>query len=256
MSTMKNENIHLLLVSLLVIVIILELVLIFGNSSMFGQKTGSNSISYLTTHASGTASAQPVTGVLYLTVKGMGRTTYAATLNLTSSLAQVNSTLSKYINGNLSNVQTTYYNVYNQTSYYYPVPAGTYNGTIAEEGLTVNIPNIKNLSGAIGGLSLINNTLVTSASASLSDEQTTALRAQAFSNAIKNATTQAEILTGNASLTTQNITVNSYFFYPIPYAVGTANSGSLSGSTAVNPAFYSGTDSVTESITVVFSYAR
>ncbi len=266
---MKNTTVQSILIVLIIAILIIQIasVIEISNLSPQGSYSGGHGLGYLTISASGTASAQPTKGTLYVSVKGLGKTAAAATVNLSKELTQLNSSLSKYINGNTSMIQTTYYNLYNQTTYYYPgggmaqpvypYPGyATYNGFVANEQLTITLPNVKNLSEAIGALSLINNTEVTSASATLSDAQTTSLRASAFSNALQNATSQASILTGNATLSTQNITVDSYYFYPIPYALGASSSSGMGNATTVNPSFYSGTASVTESITIVFSYNK
>lgn len=260
---MKNSSFHSLLVALVVVILAIQVVLLFEVYSLASNGSSNqifSNIGHISISATGTASAQPTMGMLYLSVQGTGKTAVAATANLSASLAQMNTSLSGYVNKNASQIKTTYYNLYNQTAnYYYPGAGYTaYNGFIAAEQLTVTIPNIQNLSNAIGSLSSINGIQITSASASLSNAQTTALRTAAFSNAIQNATSQASILTGNAALSTQNITVNSYLFYPIAYANGNGSSAgpTIGKNTTVNPSFYSGTDSITESITVVFSYNK
>jgi len=269
---MRNDNPNSPLTALVVIVLVIEVLSLAEiynlNSYVMSGHTANTTKApqpgYITISATGTASAQPATGTLYVSVKGMGKSAAAATSNLSAELDQLNSSISKYVNGNTSLIQTTYYAVSNQ-SYAYPVGVAqpsypyypTYNGFVAEQDLAITLPNIKNMSNAIGSMSLINNTEVTSANADLSDSQITALRYAAFSSALQNATSQASILTGNATLSAQNITVSAYNFYPIPYALGAAGSSQgINSSTAPNPSFYSGTASVTESITVVFSYNK
>ena len=107
------------------------------------------------------------------------------------------------------------------------------------------------MSYAIGALSAINGISVSGASATFSNSQITSLRNAAYTNAINNATSQAEVLTGNAQLSTQNITVGYYNYYPIAY--GLASNSRISSITPVNPQFYSGTSSITEQINIVFS---
>ncbi len=59
------------------------------------------------------------------------------------------------------------------------------------------------------------------------------------------------MLTGNAHLSTQNITVGYYNYYPIAY--GLASNSGINSTTTVNPQFYSGASSITEQINIVFS---
>ncbi len=261
---MKDKNLYPILVVLVVAVLVVQIISVMQlNNLVSGGAVGKNittttkGVGYVTVSATGSASTQPTSGMLYLSVTGKGGTAAAATANLSKALIQVNASLWNYLNHNSSLMQTTYYNLYNQSGngYYYPSGYVGYNGFVASEQITVTVPNIKNVSNAIGALSLINNVQVSSASATLSSAQTTALRSAAFTDALQNATAQASILTGNAALSTQNITVGYYNFYPIPYALG-SGAVQANGGTAVNPQFYSGTDSVTESITVVFSYTK
>lgn len=202
--------------------------------------------SVLTISATGTATGYPAQATLYLEVNGSGSTSQVATANLSFALARVNSTLSKYIDQNLSNIQTTSYSLarpYNSTSY------------VAQEGLKVTLPNVSNVSPAIGALSGIGSVRVNDASAVLSDRQAAALRAQALSAAMANATAQAHTLLGpNATIAVRNVTVNSYNFYPYPVGYSALVASASSGG-AQAPSFYSGTQGVTESVTVSFSYS-
>jgi uncharacterized protein YggE len=260
---MKDKNLYSILVILAVAILVMQVISVvqvnnLASAGPAGKNTNNatGGVGHVTIRATGSASAPPTTGMLYISVTGKGGTAAAATANLSSALAQMNASLWSYVNHNSSLIQTTYYNAYNQTgSGYYPSDYAAYNGFVASEQIAVTIPNVKNVSGAIGALSLINGVQISSASATLSDAQTSALRSAAFSDALQNATSQASILAGNASLSTQNITVGYYNFYPIPYALG-SGAVKAGGGAAVNPSFYSGTDSVTESITVVFSYTR
>lgn len=207
--------------------------------------------------ATGYASAQPTIGQIELQVQGRGLTGAAATANLSAELAQMNQSVYKYLEGNISNIQTTYYNLYNESSYYYPCYGcgQTYNGYVAMESLQINIPSAQNLSKASAALSAVNGLEITSSSDALSNAQTTALRSAAFSDALNNATSQAEALTGNAMLTMQNITVGYFNVFPVPLAASGAGSASSSNGTAAPvPQYYSGPQGVTESITVVFAY--
>lgn len=258
MKNQKKNSLTNFLVIIVVIVLAIQLVILFEllypSSSL---KIGSGN-STLTITASGSATAVPTQGLLYVSLKGLGKTAAAATANLSQELVQANATLYKYINGNLSNVQTSYYNLYNQSSYYYPpvYKNNTLNGYQASESLTVTIPNIKNVSAALGALSAINGISIYGASPQFSNSQTSALRITALSNAMSNATAQAHALLPAKTLTVVNITVN-YFNRILPYPVAAGGAAVTSSSLNVtNPNFYSGSQSVTESITVVFSYRK
>ncbi|MDE1767903.1 MAG: SIMPL domain-containing protein, partial [Candidatus Micrarchaeota archaeon] len=202
-----------------------------------------------------------------------------ATANLSVALEQLNSSLYRYVNGNLSNMQTTYYSLNNQTYGYpcgpYPAgvagssngsaaqgvvyPCGKYNATsmyVAQEQITATIPDIHNLSKVIGALSAVNGIHITNAAATLTGQQSSSLRKLAYASAMTNATSQAQALAGNATLSIQNITTSYYNFYPVPYALGASSAAGINSSIQVNPQFYSGSATVTESITVQFSYNR
>lgn len=268
---MKEDSVHLILVVLVVAVLVVQVISIIQVSSLVSSGTvtkhtnSTSQLGYITISATGSGSAQPTTGTLYLSVQGKGSTAAAATANLSSALTQMNQSLWNYINHNASLMQTTYYNLYNNSNNVI-CPGGIYPCTtvgnttnltfVASEQITVIIPNINNVSKALGALSSINSVQVSSASATLSDAQVNALRSVAFSNALQNATSQASILTRNSTLSTQNITVNNYYFYPVPYALGAASSQAGPGNPTPNPAFYSGKDSISESITIVFSYNK
>ncbi len=250
---------NLLLLLLVGVVVVLQVSSLFETLGLSSRLSSVNSITnqtgrigYVTVSAVGTASAVSTIGTLYLSVEGRGKTAAAATSSLSAELLQVNSSVKSYINGNSSLIKTTYYDLANNTNMTYPYSYNTYNGFVAVEYLTITIPNVKNVSPAIGVLSLINNTEVTGASASLSNAQVTALRSEALAGAMQNATAQASILTRNASLSVNNVTVNQYHFYPVPFMLG--SSAAKGG--AVSPSFYSGTASVTESVTVVFTYKK
>lgn len=255
---MKEDNsMHMLLIALVIIVLIIQVASLAKIYSIQQvqpyNKTNGGGTSQVSITASGTTSAQPTQGSVYINAEGKGLTAAAATANLSSALNKLNSSILGYLNGNLSLIQTTYYNVYNESGYY-----STYNGFVASEQLTIMVPNFQNVSKIVGALSSINAIMVSSSEASLSNQQMTSLRNAAYSAALQNATSQAEILTSNATLSVYNITVNAYRFYPIPLGAGVsaAAAPSIANSSAVNPQFYSGKESVTESITVVFQYAR
>jgi len=200
--------------------------------------------------ASGTVYNSSSQGELSVDVNGTGLTNAAAVQNVSNALSLFNSTILKYVNGNLSQISTTYFNVYK-----------LYNvsGYQATEGLTVMIPNIKNVSGAIGALSAIPNVYVTYATPSLSNSQISKMRVTALSLALSNATSQAHALIGNDTIYATNISINNYYVYPFTYGlasppVESASGGISRSNISITPQFYGGLNKVTESITVTFSY--
>ena len=272
---MKKDLIQMLILVLVIAILIVQIIALFENLNYKSTTPTGPSSRYVTISATGTASAVPTQGILYVNAQGRGKSGSAATVNLTNSLSQLNSSIFKYINGNYSLITTTYYELYNQTNSIYPAGAAnpgsatgsgaqgalypyyySYNGFVASEQLSIIIPNTKNMSNAIGALSAINGISVSSASATFSNSQITALRNAAYTNAISNATSQAEVLTGNAQLSTQNITVGYYNYYPIAYGLASNSNSGINSTTPVNPQFYSGTSSITEQINIVFSYSK
>ena len=258
----KEYGMFMAVLAILAAVVIVQLLLLFqlsGSVSFIkGELGGGNqhsvntSLSYLTITASGSAQAVPSKATLEVDFEGKGTTSYAATANLTSELNKANSTLIKYVNGNVSNIQTSYYNVYNQSSYY-----STYNGYVATESVSITIPNINNVSAAIGAISAINGTSVYGGAGELSDAQMTSMRATALSGAIANATSQTQALLPGKNLSVSNITVNSYNRYPIyPLGVGVASPSAASTNKSLSPSYFTGTQTLTESITVVFQYKK
>ncbi len=195
----------------------------------------------VTVSASGSSSALPQDGVLDIYANGTGGTAGIATSNLSLTLAQVNETLLKYTTAN--QVRTQYYNLGMERN------SSVF---IASEGLHVIIPEVGNTTAALMGLSSLKNVYVQDAGAMLSSRQVAALREAALRSALRNATAQAETLTGNATLTTSNMTTSTYRVYePL---------GLTAGSSVSNPAkepsqlFFNGNESIVESVSVTFTY--
>ena len=230
------------------------------------NNTNTNTNHTITITAMGYAKGQPGEAIMYIRVNGTGSSTQNAVANLSSTMVGVNSTLYNYINKNLSYVATSSYNVEEicNSTVYPIVTSGAavipyrYRCTSpaafeAIEGLTITIPNETNTSAAVGALSAIPNVYIESIESQFSTAQVTALRPLALSNAMSNATTQAEATLGSGyNLSIVNITVNNYNFYPFPiYAAGSTVSGK-----PTEPIIYQGTRSLTESVTVIFSYYK
>ncbi len=204
---------------------------------LFPNGLPGNSQKTITVRASGTSYGYPEEGIVYLSVNGTGLTPEIATSNLSLSLAKLNYTLSKYANS--SSIKTTYYSlskVYNSTMY------------TAVEGIEVDT-SAANVSPVLGAVASVKGILVLSASAKLSNAQTSQLINQALASAMQNATSQAELLAGTNSVTAVNISSYSYYIYPV-YSTGVFSGAAAPG--AQNPAFFTGTQSVNEQINVVF----
>lgn len=245
-----GKNLAYMIVLLLGIVIIMQIFLIVGLKmqnlqtavpSVGNQKnTGSIEIT-----ATGSASGIPTEGLLTVGVTGRGSTAYAATYNLSKDVSQLNTTIIKYLNGNLSNIATTSYNLYNQSGAYYT----SYNGYVAEEYMSITIPNINNASSVLGSLSSVNGISVSGLSQKFSSGQLSSLRTVALQRALSNATDQAEGLLPGKTLIARNISVSYYNPIVIPYAFAAS-----AAMPSPNPGYFTGTESVTGSVNVVFSY--
>ncbi len=155
----------------------------------------------------------------------------------------------RYVNGNLSNILTTSYNLYNQSDYYYT----SYNGYVAEEHFSITIPNINNASAVLGSLASINGISVSGLTQEFSKTQLASLRTMALQRALSNATEQAQELLPGKKLVAKNISVNYYNPIVMPFALSAASSANSAG-TGTNPGYFAGTRVVTGSVTVVFSY--
>lgn len=257
---MKQESIfYIIIIIAVVVVAALALTGLVSN-----WKTGANSTkptNMVKITASGSASNEPSQALIYVTINGTGATTGSAVQNLSSTINEFNSSIYKFVNGNLSAVTTSSYSVNRPYCYQYAPYNKTscYNGYVAEESLSIMIPNIRNVSAVLGSTASIPNVYVTYVSAALSDSQATTLRQQALESAIANATSQAGAVIGpNDMIYSTNVTVNSYYAYPYPYGVSataSANGGTASvAPSAIGPQFYGGTNQVEESVSVVFYY--
>lgn len=253
-DSMKNELALYLVIILAVVIFAALLIFTLQSTSRLGGGTSTVNMNQLTISASGTVSNSSSQASMYLIVNGTGTTSQLAVQNISATLNKFNSTILKYVNGNLSRISTSYFNVYknyNKTGY------------TATEGLNLILPNIKNVSGAISSLSNISDLYVVGASPQLSDAQTSAMRIRALSLAMSNATAQAYALIGNnETIYATNISVNNYRIFPYGYALGASSAVVPSGApvqninSSVPTQFYGGTSQVTESVTVVFTYGR
>lgn len=254
---MKKESSYmaymfaLLIIAIITVAVIEFLVL---KAPARSSTTTISNMNHIIISASGTVSNASSQAILYVVANGTGSTNKLAVQNISATLEKFNSTIPRYVNGNLSKISTEYFNVYknyNRTGY------------TVEEGLEVIIPNIKNVSGAIGSLSNISNIYVTGAYPQLSDSQISAMRVQALSLAMSNATAQAQALVGrNNTIYTTNISVNNYYIFPVRYGLGVASASVAPGASvqkinnSVPAQFYGGTNKITESVAVIFTYGR
>ncbi len=244
-----------LLVGLVVLAILLQLATLLRpgyNQAPSPQANTSNAPLYQHTvsiTATGYAKSTPSQATINLAVQGRGQSALLATANLTAGLAAANAILQKYVNQNTSLITTGYYSLYNQSGYYYT----GYNGYVAQESLTATIPSAGNLSAALGALSSVNGISVSGVFADLSSLQLSSLRDAALKDALANATAQATALFPSKNLTIRNVTVG-YYRGPVLYPLGISTVSTPQPAATPSPAFFTGTETVSESITVIFSY--
>ena len=231
---MRTDGIGMYVFAVLVVILfagIITVMVLFPNGFQ-----GSTQQKMIVVRATGTASGYPSEGIVYLTLNGTGQTASIATSNLSLSASKLNYTLLKYTNS--SDISTIYYSLSRITN------SSTYSAT--EEFMVTTSES--NVSAILGSVASINGISINGASAKLSDSQTSALISKALSAAMANATSQAELLAANSSVTPVNISSSSSYIYPIYY--GAAFSTASVSSHA--PSFFAGTQSVTEQVTVVF----
>lgn len=220
---------------------------------------GAQHLRTITVTATGAASANPAAAKVYVTLNATGSSASLANANLATLVNRLNNTVLPYLNGNLSNIQTTSYQIYQPTNCTYPISQiyppvcipHTQNYFVAIEGIAVTVPSISNVPQLVTQISAIPNLALQNVQAQLSDAQKSALNQQALSQALANATTQARLLAGSGtSLVIQNITVtNSQFIYPFAGAGAlSVSSKSLNGT-----AFFGGVTTIQKSVYVVFS---
>jgi uncharacterized protein YggE len=246
-----------------VILALLAFVAVLLNSGIAKQQPG-QAATTVTVTASGSASSIADAAQIYLFMNGTGNTTQAAVANLSRTMGLVNSTLLKYVNGNLSDISTGYFNVnacnnypyrISATTTYPPTPPNRTCGYMASESLLVIIPDANNVTSALESLTSMPNVYVTSVDAKLTNQQIGTLRGQALAYAMSNATGQAKVVSPTGNVSALNITVNGFYLYPLQYSFGTAGTTApgVAAAELQNSLFYKGTSSVTESVTVVFA---
>ncbi|MCL5427968.1 MAG: SIMPL domain-containing protein [Candidatus Marsarchaeota archaeon] len=192
--------------------------------------------------ATGSSSAIPGMGTVSIYANATGDTAAAAAANLSTTLARLNSTLLGYANA--GNITTMYYSIgiMRNTSTY-----------VATEGVRAIINDANSMTEVLRSLSSHENVYVQNAGTMLSNSQASRLLHKALQNALKNATAQAEALTGNATLTAVNITTTNYRVYA-PISLGAAATG-LASPAPSGQLFFNGNESIVESVQVVFTYS-
>ncbi|MDE1833101.1 MAG: SIMPL domain-containing protein [Candidatus Micrarchaeota archaeon] len=232
-------------VAALAIIVLGIVALSAREASISGINASLNKGSVITVGATGVSYDLPSQSTLYLVVNATGNTTAAATANITATLNQLNGTINGYINGNQTYVSTTGYSsyrIYNSSDY------------AVFENLAVVIPNIANVSSAIGAISQIPNAYITGVQPMLSDQQITSMRSVALWRALQNATAQAQLLAAPGSVLRQsNITVNTYSVIPYP---AYANSFVSAASKGAQTPYYGGRSKLVESVSVVFTFQK
>ncbi len=265
---MKDNVVYSLLIIVIFVLLAIVLFQLYFFSNLLNNQASinlqnSNSLiklqninsSYIFITATGSASAQPSFATIFVNLQAFGNNPGSATNNLSFALHDLNASILKYINGNLSNIATTYFTIYNRSSYY-----GNFNASkkdyVAQETLSIKILNTSNASDAIGAVSGINGTSITNVVENLSSSQIALLRKTALLLAMKNATSQATLLAGNKTISIENITVNSYHFYPFAFSSDMISSASAKSLAVQNPSFFIGNDTITQSITVKFMFTK
>ena len=199
----------------------------------------------ITVSASGYASVHPSEGVVNLYITGSGPSSEEALSNLSVSLSMMNSSISEYIGGNTSNINTKGYQLYKE-----------YNKTlyVARETVEITIPNATNMGSVLGVLSKINTVGVSSAMFEPSYGQIRNLTKAALEDAMQNATYQASVLADGAQVSPVNIT-SAYSYPPYPLLASASPSGTSYASpypntTLIFPSLYA----LKEEISATFSY--
>ena len=234
---------------------------------------------FITVTASGIAYGYPDQALLYIYANASGSTAASAAANLSATMGALNSTIATYLDNNMSLLQTQYYgdrmvqttlcNNYTVepiatassqkplycTSLQSPgmvVQSSTccYNVSkyAAQEYLVATVPNINSVDAALSAISAVPNVNVQSTSQQFSPSYASALMRSSLTNALSNATEQAQLLAGaGLQVEVVNISIEgSPYFYPVAFssAQGAAASG---GST-----FYPGRSGIVRSVYVLF----
>jgi uncharacterized protein YggE len=242
-----------------------------------------SNLSTISVSADGSASAVPSMAQIYVYMNATGATASAATMNLSNEIAAFNSSIAPYLDGNRSLIKSSSFSVTKPYVYnpYPPVYNSSNNGSAApnvynstasgpaviiarhiitpyvgSEYITVTLPLLSSLNPALASLSYVPGLYIESADAQLSSQQITALRSAALTGAVANATSQAQVLIGNAQIVSKNITIQNTYFYPQPVMLASGAATAAKSGSGTSQLVFNGTDSVTESVYAVFSYEK
>lgn len=272
----ENNNGPVYAMAAVVCVLILTLGIVFSGSLRVGTATTTlpqgSSLSTVSVSASGSVKGMPSMATVDLFMNATGNSTKAATVNFSAKLEAFNTTIYNYIGGNTSLVKTQYYSVGKVCPNTYfggggiAVPSGCYGSNTtnsmvapvyeAQESITVTLPQIGKLNDFLANITGVPGLQVQDVSAILADSQITQLRQQALQAAIKNATSQAKLVIGNATIVNTTVTVGSYYAYPYPIYASASSGGGTVQKGVPSQLYYNGTSSVYENIQETFYYKK
>ncbi len=209
-------------------------------------------LSSVTITATGQATSAPTDAELTLYLNSTANTTALAVEELGATAYALNSTLGNYTHGNMSAVTTTGYNTY-AIPPQYPITNASRNYTLYEASETVNVKlaDFGMLEPLLSHVSKIGDVSVTYISAGVSSSKSSALQQEALTNALSNATAQAQIIIGSASVVYKNVTLDNYYMSPLVYS---GASGSPATLISQHRLIFNGTVTVSRSVTVTFYY--
>lgn len=250
-----------LLVLALIVIIVMSIILFATVLYAIGTNRAANQnlsqkqpLNKISVSAQGYASAAPQDAKILFFINATGDTSSNALLELASKTIKLNSTLSRYVDGNMSRIKTEYFSV--QRIINYPYNATLQNSTnkyVAQQQIEVSINNTAYIAPLVQNATKIENLQIEQISATLSNAQISNMTKEAIFNAVENATNQARAVIGNATIENSNITLNQYYITPFdlssPKLISAVSMPSYSG-----PVFFNGTDTVSEQINIVFYY--
>ncbi len=256
-SEIKLSN---LLALALIIIAILSILLfatsiyvISANRAAIAKPTTSQPLSKISVSAQGYASAIPKNAKILFFINATGSTQSDALSKLTFETSELNSTLGRYVGGNMSRIKTEYFSVQRIINYpYNSTPQNSTSKYVAQQQIDVSINNTAYIQPLIDNATKIENLQIDQISATLSNAQVGNMTKQAIFSAVENATGQARAIIGNATIENSNITLNQYYITPFeisPKLMSVSSTPSLSG-----PIFFNGTSTVSEQVNVVFYY--
>lgn len=243
----RSSDRWLLGVAVALVAVLIIAILLYYNYPKEGH------LSSVTITAIGHATSAPTNAELMLYLNSTANTTALAVEKLGATAYALNSTLSNYTNGNTSAVTTTGYNTY-AIPPQYPITNSSRNYTLYEASETVNVKlaDFGTLEPLLSHIARIGDVSVTYISAGVSGSKSAALQQEALTDALDNATSQAQVIIGNATVAYKNVTLNSYYISPLVYS---GVNGSPTESVPQHRLIFNGTVTVSRSVTVTFYYS-